>query len=136
MIFFIGAKNSGKRNLAIEEIGEDSFVADGNSTNIEEIYNSNVFCSINDYIKKGDFKVDNIVYGVKENALDIYEFIDGILSENKDIVITCDEVGAGIVPIDRALRDYRDVVGKMCQYIALKSDKVYRVTAGIKQRIK
>ncbi len=137
MIFFIGARHSGKCNLATEEMDGEPLIAHGKNTSMEEIYVSDIFCSINDYIKEGSFRADNVIYRVKEvEVIDVYHFIDDIVSNNKDIIITCDEVGAGIVPIDRAVRDYRDIVGKMCQYIASKADEVYRVTAGLKQRIK
>ena len=51
-------------------------------------------------------------------------------------VITCDEVGCGVVPVDRADEAYREAVGRLCCAIAEEADAVARVTAGIPQFIK
>ena len=50
--------------------------------------------------------------------------------------VTCDEVGCGVVPIDRADEAYREAVGRLCCAIAEEADAVVRVTAGIPQYIK
>lgn len=51
-------------------------------------------------------------------------------------VITCNEVGCGVVPIDRADEAYREAVGRLCCALAAEADAVIRVTAGIPQYIK
>nr|WP_300186337.1 bifunctional adenosylcobinamide kinase/adenosylcobinamide-phosphate guanylyltransferase [uncultured Agathobaculum sp.] len=50
--------------------------------------------------------------------------------------VTCDEVGCGVVPIDRADEAYREAVGRLCCALAAEADAVIRVTAGIPQYIK
>ena len=45
-------------------------------------------------------------------------------------VITCDEVGCGVVPLDR------EAVGRLCCAIADEADAVVRVMAGVPQWIK
>ena len=51
-------------------------------------------------------------------------------------VITCDEIGCGIVPIDRADENWREAVGRLCCALAQKADAVVRVIAGVPQFIK
>ena len=51
-------------------------------------------------------------------------------------VITCDEVGCGVVPLDRADEAYREAVGRLCCAIAEEADAVVRVIAGVPQYIK
>lgn len=51
-------------------------------------------------------------------------------------VVTCDEVGCGVVPIDRADEAYREAVGRLCCALAEQADAVVRVTAGLPQYIK
>lgn len=51
-------------------------------------------------------------------------------------VITCDEVGCGVVPLDRADEDYREAVGRLCCALADEADAVVRVMAGVPQWIK
>lgn len=50
--------------------------------------------------------------------------------------VTCDEVGCGVVPLDRADRDWREAVGRLCCALAAEADTVVRVTAGLPQAIK
>ena len=51
-------------------------------------------------------------------------------------VITCDEVGCGVVPLDRTDETYREAVGRLCCAIAEEVDAVVRVIAGVPQYIK
>ncbi len=53
-----------------------------------------------------------------------------------DCIVSCDEVGMGIVPVEQKEREYRDDVGKVLCEIAKRADEVFRVFAGIGQRIK
>lgn len=66
----------------------------------------------------------------------IRDFIDRILAEYPDALITMDEVGYGIVPIDPADRAYRELVGYAGQRLAKEADQVHRVVCGIGTRIK
>ena len=58
------------------------------------------------------------------------------LLENPPEVITLDEVGCGIVPIEREERIYREAVGRAGQLLAARAEKVYRVQCGIAVLIK
>jgi adenosylcobinamide kinase/adenosylcobinamide-phosphate guanylyltransferase len=58
------------------------------------------------------------------------------LIQAKPRVVIMDEVGYGIVPVDRAERDYREAAGRAGQLLAAKADHVYRVICGIAQCIK
>lgn len=51
-------------------------------------------------------------------------------------VVVCDEVGAGVVPIDRAEREGREAVGRLCIELAKRADRVIRLVCGIPQVIK
>ena len=47
-----------------------------------------------------------------------------------------DEVGNGIVPVEKIERRYRDLCGRLLVEIASRSKEVYRVICGIGQKIK
>ena len=51
-------------------------------------------------------------------------------------VITLDEVGCGIVPLEKSERDYREAVGHAGQMLAAAAAEVYRMQCGIAVRIK
>lgn len=83
--------------------------------------------------------IDNLQDSVKD-ALLKNEFsltiFDHILIRSPDIILLCDEVGSGIVPIDAFDREYRDAVGALCCYLAKKACSVHRVVCGLGMVIK
>jgi adenosyl cobinamide kinase/adenosyl cobinamide phosphate guanylyltransferase len=65
------------------------------------------------------------------------EFMEEELSTlPDDSVIICDEVGYGIVPVERFERLYRDVTGRVCCRLAERAEEVVRVQCGIGVKIK
>ena len=59
-----------------------------------------------------------------------------LLGASRGHVITCDEVGCGVVPLDPFDRAWREAAGRVCCMLAEKSDTVLRVYAGIPAVIK
>ena len=55
---------------------------------------------------------------------------------NPDVILICDEVGCGVVPLDREDRAWREKVGRVCCRLAEKAAAVYRVTCGLGARLK
>lgn len=68
--------------------------------------------------------------------IDAKEFTDRIICQCPDIVIITDEIGCGIVPIDKYERYYRELHGRICCMLAAQADSVVRVICGIGNRIK
>ena len=66
----------------------------------------------------------------------MYPYLDMILQKNPNAVITCDEIGCGIVPIDKTDRLWREMTGDACQYLAARAAKVCRVVCGIPMVLK
>lgn len=58
------------------------------------------------------------------------------LTTHPDGVIICDEVGCGVTPLDRADREWRERVGRICCVLAEKAEAVYRVQCGLEVRLK
>lgn len=63
-------------------------------------------------------------------------FTEELYRKNPDIIIVSNELGYGVVPMERFDRDYRETVGRVCTCIAARSDAVTRVVCGIGTRIK
>lgn len=55
---------------------------------------------------------------------------------NKNLLIVSNEVGFGLVPSYRLGIIFRDIAGRMNQFVASEADEVVLVTAGIPLRIK
>lgn len=66
----------------------------------------------------------------------ISDMINKIVNECPDIIIISDEIGNGIVPIDKFERKWREDTGRLLCEIAQKACKVERIICKIPQRIK
>lgn len=54
----------------------------------------------------------------------------------EDMVVICDEVGGGLVPLDAAGREYREIVGRVCCELAARARGVVRIYCGLPQVLK
>jgi adenosylcobinamide kinase/adenosylcobinamide-phosphate guanylyltransferase len=66
----------------------------------------------------------------------IDKFMKSIRKRKISAVIVSNEVGWGIVPVNKLARDYRDIAGKVNQIIAKDSDEAYVMISGIPLRLK
>ncbi|WP_294377795.1 bifunctional adenosylcobinamide kinase/adenosylcobinamide-phosphate guanylyltransferase [uncultured Clostridium sp.] len=134
MIFIIGGEYQGKLNYALNLTKFDNEdVIDcldiGGNLKIDEIlndkrpviYNFNIL--IRELLKLYDDET------VKEK-------IDRMFEHNKKLVVISNEIGYGIVPIDKFERRYREVTGRICCDVAKKSKEVHRVICSIGTIIK
>lgn len=62
--------------------------------------------------------------------------VRALVTGREDIVLIYPEVGSGVVPLDPEERVWREAVGRVGCRIAAEADEVYRMVAGIAQRIK
>lgn len=67
---------------------------------------------------------------------EIQDLADRIIEENPGVVILTDELGCGIVPLDRLDREHREITGRICTRIAGQAESVHRVICGIGTVIK
>ena len=59
-----------------------------------------------------------------------------VIRERPKICIISDEIGSGLIPMEKADRDYREMVGRTLCKAAQEADEVWRIVCGIGQRIK
>ena len=67
---------------------------------------------------------------------DTIELVQQLSENNPDIIIITDEIGAGIIPIEREDRIWRETVGKVCCLLAERAETVVRICCGIPMVIK
>ena len=135
MIFITGGRAQGKSAFARENYGENAILTDG----LQDIIKGWLACLpenyIDDMINKGIADKDEAAADILSRAF-MVNVLNDMIKIKDDAVIICDEVGCGIVPMDRAERLYRDVTGRVCCDIAARADMVIRVHCGIGVRIK
>ncbi|QUH19995.1 bifunctional adenosylcobinamide kinase/adenosylcobinamide-phosphate guanylyltransferase [Alkaliphilus sp. B6464] len=72
----------------------------------------------------------------KDIFKEIDELLNIIMDNNKTAIIVTNEVGMGLVPSYRMGNIFRDIAGRVNQYIANKSKEVYFTVSGIEIKIK
>jgi adenosyl cobinamide kinase/adenosyl cobinamide phosphate guanylyltransferase len=114
VILVIGGLASGKREYVKGEYGfSDTDMADGRLDHCPVLYN-----------------LQSLVFG----SPDAVEALLPALLEKK--VVICNEVGSGVVPIDKAERAAREATGRLCVALAERAEKVVRLVSGIPTVIK
>ncbi len=66
----------------------------------------------------------------------INTYLHELTEQNPNLIFICDEVGGGIVPMEKSERDYRECVGRVLCVLAKEADRVERVHCGVPQIIK
>lgn len=108
MILVIGARASGKRAY-VESLGYTAEqIADGVLDDSPVLYN-----------------LQDITMADPEGAPALLE---GLLQKE---VVVCDEVGSGVIPMEKARRLGREATGRLCCQLAKEAARVVRLVAGI-----
>ena len=125
MRLVIGGASQGKLDYVLGKYGlEEKDVMDGNTNDMVEL-NHKVFYAFETWFKR-QLKIGR----VPEDAA------DALLSSLPELIVICDEVGSGIVPVDPFEREFRERLGRYLIKLASKSQSVERVFCGIGQKIK
>jgi len=72
----------------------------------------------------------------KEVIAEISALVDCISQVNARFIIVTNEVGLGLVPVNRMNRLYRDLLGRANQILAQHTDEIYLMIAGLPVKIK
>ncbi len=95
------------------------------------------------YLKKEDkaswriiSHYETVIRGQYLEGKDPAKELERLLLTECDICLVADEVGRGVIPLEREERKLRDVIGKTLIKAAREATEVHRVTCGIGERIK
>jgi adenosylcobinamide kinase/adenosylcobinamide-phosphate guanylyltransferase len=72
----------------------------------------------------------------EEIAAEIEKIIDDEEACGKKLLIISDEIGSGLVPLEKDDRAWREVTGRLLCLLAKRAEKVTRIVCGIGQVIK
>ncbi|BCJ99183.1 bifunctional adenosylcobinamide kinase/adenosylcobinamide-phosphate guanylyltransferase [Anaerocolumna chitinilytica] len=127
MELYIGGCSQGKLNYVLKKTGiSEEMVLDA-----VEITGRNI---------KREVLIINhfhlLVKNILKDGRNPEDTIKELSEENPELIIICDEVGNGIVPVEAAEREYRERLGRILCGLAEKAVKVERIICGIGQIIK
>lgn len=77
--------------------------------------------------------IQKVEEDVKKELTNLADFCD---KEKIELVLVTNEVGSGIVPMHPLTRAFRDIQGRVNQYLASRAEEVYLVVSGIPVKIK
>ena len=119
MILIIGGAYQGKKEYAMNNYDIDERAVFG-SDDINDFFTSAMIPDYHLLVKK--MMADN---------MDPIDMTKRLCSENKEVIVTMNEIGCGIVPMDKCEREWRENVGRCGCILAEKAEKVIRIICGI-----
>lgn len=125
MVLIFGGAYQGKLEFAKENfsvIDEDIFVC----TQENEI----------DWSKKVLCDMDQAFLRHVREGKESREVLAEHLKELEDKILIVNDISQGIVPMERELRDWREMTGRAMLYLSKEADEVYRVFCGLGSKIK
>lgn len=128
MELYIGGLHQGKLSYVLTKKKLDydnQKICNGENCSVEETFSKPILNHFHVLIRR--LLVDN---------QDISLFLTELLQRNPDIYIICNEVGYGLVPLEKEEREYREVVGRSCCELAACAKSVERIICGIGVKIK
>ena len=124
MHLIIGGAYQGKKTFAKERYG---------------FRNIQIFVCMKDEIDFGYPCVSNFevfTYGCVERGEDPVAYFKVHRDEWEDAVLICRDISGGVVPMNAVERKWREVHGKLCQYLSKEASQVSRIFCGLEQRLK
>lgn len=77
-----------------------------------------------------------MVLELVKSGIDPVEYVKSHLDEYRGMVILCDDISCGIVPVDPIERKWREELGRTLGVITQNSDEVVRVFCGLGTKLK
>ncbi|MBQ9895286.1 MAG: bifunctional adenosylcobinamide kinase/adenosylcobinamide-phosphate guanylyltransferase [Ruminococcus sp.] len=126
MIMITGGAYQGKTAYAAERFRlSPEEMIDGAVCEYTELINAKCVYNYHEFIKK-----------LLRNGEDAVQCTTEICDNNNGLIVIMNEIGSGIIPLDREERSWREVAGRCGCIIAERSDEVIRMICGIPQMIK
>lgn len=152
MIMITGGAFSGKLDFAREQFGlKEDEIADGTDCALEEVFAAKCIVHYERLIRRlmemdgqelrsgaGDADEKAVVEPAgtaRGDSLCPLAFTDRLLAENPAAIVIMDEIGGGIIPLEKSERLWREQTGLAGCRIAQQSDTVIRVCCGIPEVI-
>ena len=126
MIMITGGAFSGKKDYAKTRFGfSDVDILNGENCSLNAVFSAKCIA---------DYQL--IVKRLLEEKADVKTFTERLCKENPNAVVIINEIGAGIIPLEKSNRIFREETGRAGCLIARNSSEVIRLACGIPTIIK
>ncbi len=89
-----------------------------------------------DFSKPVINNIQNLFWAQQQARIDSLDYLKANREKINDLMIICEDLSSGVVPIDAATRLWRETTGRCGVWLAFQADEVIRVFCGIGTRIK
>lgn len=125
-ILLLGGANQGKTDYAIRTFAlSPTDIADGGTAPFAEVLAAPALANLHLLVRR-----------MMEAGQNPREAIPAALGGRESWIVISDEIGSGVVPIDKTDRDWREETGRTLCELAARADRVERVVAGLPLRLK
>lgn len=126
MIMITGGTFSGKKDYAKKRFGfSDEEILNGENCSLEAVFSAKCIADYQFIVKR-----------LLEEKADVQTFTERLCKENPNAVVIINEIGAGIIPLEKSDRIWREETGRSGCLIARNSSEVIRLACGIPTTIK
>lgn len=124
MILIIGGAYQGKLDFAKETFG----IGDG------DVF----FCTGSeiDFSRRCVYGLEEFVLACIREGKDPEEYLREHRQKWENTVFICEDFFCGVVPLEAEQRAWRQVTGRLAQYLSREASRVSRVFCGLEQRLK
>lgn len=127
MELYVGGSSQGKLSYVLNKYGmagQEENIAEGSLCTEEEMFTKKIINHFHEYISR-----------LLEEGKDLEEFTKELLKKNPHVIIVCNEVGYGIVPLEKKDRIFREEVGRCLCRLAKEAVKFERIVCGFGMRL-
>ena len=89
-----------------------------------------------DFSKRCVDRIEEFTYACVQANVDALEYFKNRREQWKDSILICRDISNGVVPLGADLRSWRQVNGRLCQYLSGEARQVSRIFCGLEQRLK
>ncbi len=131
MELIVGGRSQGKRECAIRHL-QEKHISHWEMIAAVEWAQSE---------QSGNASTAIIVYDLQELAKKmcdeaaLWRFVETVCQSYEEVIFVCDEVGCGVVPMEKEERAWRDRTGHLCVKLVQRADRVTRMLCGLEQTI-
>ncbi len=89
-----------------------------------------------DFKKKAIDGLEEFVLCCVRCGTEARDYLEANREEWKDTIFICTDISSGIVPFEKELRAWREMVGRTLMYLGKEAEEVTRIFCGLPQKIK
>lgn len=89
-----------------------------------------------DFSGKAVDGLEEFVLGCVRSGVEAKDYLEARRGEWRDTVFICTDISSGVVPFEKELRAWREMVGRTLVYLGKEAEEVTRIFCGLPQRIK